>query len=129
MSTASVLEEIKKARGAHAAWKLKLKTALSVGRSAFHSHEVKCDQNCEFGKWIHGPTLDFTIKTGKPYQVIRRLHAEFHDCAGRVLEHIENNNPQAAQRVFEVEYALISDKLSRALTKWQNELVHKQFAA
>jgi hypothetical protein len=36
-------------------------------------------------------------KQGKPYQVVRRLHAEFHQTAANVLRHaISAQRPQAA---------------------------------
>lgn len=57
-----------------------------------------------------------------PYQVIRRLHAEFHQCAGRVLDRAVAGQAGEARLLLEGEYAQRSEKLMRALGKWKREL-------
>ena len=122
-NNAAIVAEIKKAIGAHGAWKLKLKTAIAMGASEADPVTVRCDNVCEFGKWLYGPTLDQEIRQGTPYKVIRRLHAEFHDCASRVLSKALAGRKQEAERMMSEEYAARSDKLVRALQKWRGELV------
>jgi hypothetical protein len=117
-----MLEEMKKAMGAHGAWKLRLRTAISVGKSDAAPSQVKCDNLCEFGKWLYGPSLDTETRSGMPYQVVRRLHAEFHECAGRVLELALRDQKSEALTLLEGEYTERSDTLVRALTKWRREI-------
>lgn len=122
MSNALMLEEMKKAIGAHGAWKLRLRTAISLGKSDADPTQVKCDDRCEFGKWLYGRSLDAETKQGMPYHVVRRLHAEFHDCAGRVLELALRGQKSEALTLLDGEYGQRSEKLVVALTKWRREI-------
>ena len=63
------------------------------------------------------------IKEGKPYQVVRRLHAEFHQTAANVLRYAVTSRREEAERIFTSEFAEKSDKLVRALAKWKGELL------
>jgi Chemoreceptor zinc-binding domain len=122
MSNALMLEEMKKAMGAHGAWKLRLRTAISVGKSDADPSQVKCDNLCEFGKWLYGQSLDAETKRGMPYHVVRRLHAEFHECAGRVLDLALRGQKSEALTLLDGEYTQRSEKLVLALTKWRREI-------
>ena len=78
---------------------------------------ASCDNLCEFGRWLYGPSLDLATRSGIPYNVVRRLHAEFHDCAGRVLALALEGKATEAAALLEGEYTARSDKLVVALTK------------
>lgn len=122
MSTSGISEEIRKAIGAHGAWKLRLKTAVTLKRTDLEPATVKCDDKCEFGKWLHGSSLNDEVKSGMPYKVTTRLHAEFHECASKVVERVIYKDTNGASAILEGEYAQRSDKLMRALNKWRREL-------
>lgn len=122
MPNQAILQEIKKAAGAHGAWKLKLSTAVSMGTTKLDPKTVKCDDLCDFGKWLHGSTIDNDMKFSMPYKVIKRLHAEFHVCASEVLEHVLQGDVTSASNQFKGEYTEKSGKLMRALSKWKGEL-------
>lgn len=121
MST-TFIKEINDAIGAHGTWKLRLRTAISVGKSDVEPATVRCDDRCAFGRWLYGPTIDNNTKAGKPYQVIHRLHAEFHQTAAGVLEDALAGRNQQATELLEGEFKERSEKLVRALTKWKGEL-------
>lgn len=122
MSAEATLKKITKAKGAHAAWKLKLSTAISLGKTDLDPQVVKCDDQCEFGKWLYGSSIEADLKTGVPYSVIRRLHAEFHVCASQVLDKINSGDLANAKTQFDSEYDHRSSQLLKALTKWSGEL-------
>lgn len=122
MQTQDMIGEINNAIGAHGAWKLRLKTSIATGRFDDDVHAVSCDDRCAFGKWLHGPGIGAETRAGVPYQVIRRLHAEFHQSAGAVLSHALKGDKGHATELLEGDYAQRSDKLSRALVKWKREL-------
>jgi hypothetical protein len=122
MANQQIIDEIKKAIGAHGTWKLKLRTAISLGRSDAEPTQVQCDNLCDFGKWLYGPTIDEVTRAGMPYQVVKRLHAEFHECAAKVLKLALDGQKDAAEALMVSEYNERSDKLIRALTKWRTEL-------
>jgi hypothetical protein len=121
-SKAELEAAIRTAIGAHGAWKLKLKTTVSTGRSDSTPEIVRRDDQCEFGKWLHGQGVDSATRAGMPYQVVRRLHAEFHQCAGRVLALGLDGKKSEASQLLEGEYTARSEKLVTALSKWRGEL-------
>ncbi len=123
MSNATIAEEIKKAMGAHGAWKLRIRTAISTGNSDASPASAKNDVGCAFGKWLSGPSIDAVTRQGMAYKVVRRLHAEFHECAGRVLALALDAKKREALDLLEGEYSLRSEKLLRALTKWRGEVM------
>ncbi len=122
MSNTAMIEEITNAIGAHGAWKLKLRIAITTGNSEIDPAKVCKDDRCPFGRWIHGPTIDAATKAGMPYQVVRRLHREFHESAAQVLTHAIHSEKARAEELFGGEFAQRSDKLVRALSKWKGEL-------
>jgi len=117
-----MVQEINNAIGAHGAWKLRLRTAISRGTSDVSPEHVRCDDRCDFGKWIHGPSIDAQTRAGKPYEVVRRLHRDFHQTAANVLEHALSQNKAQAEQIMQGEFTERSEKLVRALTKWKGEL-------
>lgn len=120
-----IVAQINDAIGAHGMWKMRLRTAIRTGMGDIDSRVATRDCECAFGKWIHGPLLDPAIKVGTPYQVIRRLHAEFHRAAGDVLANLEKGEAARAEVAMENEFAPRSEKLVRALTKWKAELTRE----
>jgi len=116
------IKEINDAIGAHGAWKLKLRTAISVGGSDIEPVTVRCDDRCAFGRWLYGPTIDGHTKSGTPYQVIQRLHAEFHQTAATVLERALAGQKLQATEILDGQFKERSEKLVRALIKWKDEL-------
>ncbi len=116
------IDQINAAVGAHGAWKMRLRGAIRSGRGDIRSHDASADNRCEFGKWLYGPQIDAATRQGVPYQVIRRLHGEFHRSAGRVLAHIEAGRLAEAELAMNGEFTETSEKLTRAMTKWKGEL-------
>ena len=122
MASPASIEQIHAAIGAHGAWKMRLAVAINTGQFDGDPSAVRCDDKCAFGKWIHGPEIDAATRQGMPYQVIRRLHADFHKCAGDVLSHALTGRPDDARALMKGEYNERSEKLTRALNKWKREL-------
>ena len=122
MTNVEMRGQIDRALGAHGAWKLRLKTAIRTGRIDARPADVACDNLCEFGKWLHGPQIDQQTRSGMPYQVVRRLHAEFHRCAGQTLKEAAAGNKELAQNLLEGEFTQRSETLGRALAKWRREV-------
>ena len=123
MSNVAMVEQINNAIGAHGSWKLKLRVAMSTGSSEIDPEKACKDDRCPFGRWIHGDTIDSATSQGKPYQVVRRLHAEFHESAANVLRNALSARKVEAEKVFTGEFTERSEKLVRALTKWKGELL------
>ena len=122
MSGNNLAVQIKEAIGAHGAWKLKLKTAINVGYSEYAPKDVRCNDKCRFGQWLHSPDISDEIRTSTPYRVIDRLHSEFHECAANVLELATSGQPVDALKMLDGEFTLKSEKLVRGLQKWKGEV-------
>ena len=122
MNAQDITKEINNAIGAHGAWKLRLKTAVQTGSSQATPQQVRCDKSCAFGTWLHDDKIDDRTKGGMPYRVIKRLHAEFHDCASRVIAHASAGRKSEAANLLDGEFAQRSERLTVALNKWRSEL-------
>ena len=61
-------------------------------------------------------------KQGKPYEVVTRLHADFHKCAGTVLRKAISQESRDAASLLSGEFEQKSKILIVALNKWKNEL-------
>lgn len=123
MSSRYYAEEIKAAIGAHGAWKMKLKAAIVTGMTDLDPAVVRCDDKCALGKWLYGPSIDTTTRMGMPYKVNKRVHAEFHECAARVVELIHEGKQSHAAALVDGEFTERSEKVVRALNKWRGELL------
>jgi len=88
-------EQVQAAIGAHGMWKARLRQAIDTGSSDFKVDVVRQDNQCAFGKWLYGEG-----KGGFPsmadYEQARRLHAEFHGEAAKVLAHAVSGRPKEA---------------------------------
>ncbi len=122
MTETALEQQLTKALAAHNRWKLRLKTAITVGKFDQSVEDVQRCDICEFGKWIEGDEVPASLKGGKPYQVTRQLHREFHKAAAVVINHATNGRTDRAQEVMEGAYAERTEKLTRAITRWRSEI-------
>lgn len=112
-------ECIEQAIAAHAQWMTRLRQAVLDAQSGLDTLEISADNQCEFGKWLHGPGLSPSDRLTEYYREVRHVHAEFHELAGRIVE------LAAAGRVFEAyallygEYITLSGRLVLAMRAWQ----------
>ncbi len=122
MNAERMEQELRDALGAHGVWKLKLRTAVNTGKSDTDPATAARDDCCAFGQWLFGPTIDDETRQSKPYEVITRLHREFHVTAGRVLDLAVKGNRDKANELLNSEFSKRSTKLTMAIAKWRNEL-------
>ena len=116
-------DEITAALSAHAQWKKRLQDAIEKGQSEFKVDIVKKDNDCQFGKWLHGLP---SVKTSNPeFQNIISLHADFHKVASEILDlAIKGNKTEAQKRLeFGGSYSNISGKLVVALRQLEEKAV------
>lgn len=122
MPDALLVSQIGDAIGAHGMWKMRLRTAVRTATCDITAHDAGCDNKCKFGQWLYSPSLSPQLKAGVPYQVVKRLHAEFHQAAGAVLHDALAGQRSAAEAKLDADFTERSDKLVRALMKWKNEV-------
>lgn len=68
------------------------------------------------------PLVDAATKAGMPYQVVKRLHRDFHIAAAEVIDAVTHAQDDRAAALMEEDFTPKSEKLVRALTKWKREL-------
>ncbi len=119
----SLKDEIKNAVGTHGMWKKKLKSAISSGRIDVQVSTIKADNQCSFGKWLHGPTITEKQKSSNHYRNVRELHAVFHEKASKVAQLAISGNKAAATKMLEVngEFSEASAALTTAMLAWLKE--------
>ena len=112
--------QVSAAINAHALWKAHLGTAITLGSAPFRVEDVGRDDRCKFGQWLHGLRSE---KNAPQFEVVRALHARFHEEAARVLElALSGKAEEARARVApEGEYATTSAQLVEALLAWSEE--------
>ncbi len=116
----STKDEIKNAVAAHGRWKTKLRTAIDTGKIDTPIQTIKADNQCAFGKWLHGPTITERQKNADHYREVKKLHAVFHEKASKVAQLAISGNKTAAGRMLEVngEFSTASAALSTAMLTW-----------
>lgn len=116
----SLQDEIKHAIGAHGLWKNRLHSAIESGKSEFSPEQVSHDNNCDFGKWLHGPSLSSVVKHKAEYEACRHLHADFHREASHVLKLALDGHKDQARSAMGTsgKFAEISGNLTSAMMKW-----------
>ncbi len=114
-------EEIKKAIGAHGMWKTRLRGAVDTGKSEFTVDKVKTDNNCDFGKWLHGLPND--EKKTENWIKIRDLHAKFHVEAAKILDSALTGHKDVAEKGLAPtsEFTKLSANLTTAMIGWEKE--------
>jgi len=115
-------KEIRAAVKAHDAWSRRLSTAINLGSCETAPSDIAVDNKCEFGKWLYEGGLDADTTDSKPFQVTKRLHADFHKVAARVADLAEQGKKGEAYTLMDGEYSFAASKLMRALAKWRGEL-------
>lgn len=118
------LEVLDKAIAAHAAWKARLRAAASSGKFDGMASVVKVDNQCDLGKWLYSASLSAADKQTEHYRMVKRLHAEFHQEAAKVVELAVSGQKEAAEKAIGMggPYAKISSALTDALVKWRDNV-------
>lgn len=115
------IEEIDRAIAAHALWKGKLKSAIASGQTSLSVDQVKVDDRCEFGRWLH---TGATPKTGKERDMqkeVMRLHADFHRVTGEVVKLVLQGKTKEAESMLGLvgAFGVASSKLTSAMMEWK----------
>lgn len=118
-------EEISAAIGAHGMWKSRLRTAIDTGKIDTPIATISADNQCAFGKWLHGPTIPAGVKGSEDHRKIVSLHADFHRIAAKVADLSTQGKKDEARKMMDMngEYASASAKLTSAMMEWQKKAV------
>jgi Arc/MetJ-type ribon-helix-helix transcriptional regulator len=110
--------EGKEAIDSHVRWKARLKDYIE-GKSTeeLKSEVVGRDDQCTLGKWINGIGGE-RFSANPVFAVLKSRHAQFHRCAGEVLEVAERADRQIALHMIEEgAYPDASEQVTAAIVK------------
>jgi hypothetical protein len=122
----SLEEEIAKAIRSHEQWKVELSALIERGSVSVDAADIGKDNICAFGQWLYGVTIPKDARYDPHYIIVRFIHANFHQCAGIVVQLLSAGKTAEATALMESngEYTRISDQLMAAMMNWK-ESVHK----
>lgn len=120
-----LLNSLDKAIAAHATWKRRLKTAADTAQSDASPQAVAADNQCEFGKWLYstGSKLSSAEK-GSDFDNVKKLHAEFHQCAAHTLGKALKRDKAGYDRDMSLSgsFTSASAKLTEAMMAWKKRV-------
>jgi methyl-accepting chemotaxis protein len=122
--SASIIDEITRAIGAHGLWKGRLSAAIAGGEATLDPAQAARDDVCDFGRFLHGPAIPPAEKVGPQYQRVKALHAAFHACACDVLTRARAGRTAEAEAALRPggAFAAASAELTQAMMAWQQAL-------
>jgi methyl-accepting chemotaxis protein len=82
----------------HAQWKFKFNDALH-NKEQLDAAAISKDNNCEFGKWLHGDAKEQFGKEGSYVKCVAD-HAAFHVEAGKIAVLVNAHKPDEAERLM-----------------------------
>ncbi len=111
---------ITKAIGAHGAWKKRLAAAIQAGSHDENVSQVAKDDQCAFGRWLHGTTP--TAAEADRHHEATRLHARFHTEAAATLRLVSDGQQAQARATIEPggPFAEASRLLTQAMIDWRH---------
>lgn len=112
-------DQIQAAIGAHGLWKGRLAGAIQAGKCDCDVHKAERDDQCDFGKWLHG-SIDAASKAMPDYAKVKEQHARFHKEAAKVLRMALAGQKEEAQKAMLADYAKVSAELVKLLADWKS---------
>lgn len=108
---------LKQALDAHSAWKERLiKIIEGTSDEKPDIAVVIQDNQCFLGKWLYSEGKSLYSHLPE-YESLRAAHAEFHVCAGHVLEQHHLGNDVFADMILKTKFRTASNKNQMLLTR------------
>lgn len=118
----NVMDEIE----AHIAWKVGLQNYLDgKSQGGFSLDQIMSDDQCDLGKWLHGPAKTYFGPNNKGIQTLIEQHARLHTAAGFVVKNIQENNLAAAKKIMDGEVRIAFHEVMRTLNVLNTVLATK----
>lgn len=106
---------------AHVAWKVRLQNHIKGTSEERLDATVVCrDDQCKLGKWIYGHVAEHGEMP--LFRQVQIQHADFHRCAGEIIEAADRGDQAEAERKLHHDYAHLSHMIVKSLTKLGKEL-------
>ncbi|MEW5904972.1 MAG: CZB domain-containing protein [Pseudomonadota bacterium] len=116
----NIMDEI----NAHIAWKIRLQKYLEGDANArIEVDQVMRDDQCELGKWLHGPALQHFGASNTGIKMLTAQHERLHMAAGFVVRNIENNDLAAAKKIMNGEFKKAFHEVMQTLNALNSALM------
>ena len=122
-NTGDKVGDLEQAIAAHVHWMTLLRQAVLDAVSGIDVENIAAHNQCEFGKWLHGPGLTPDDRLTDDHLEVRRVHAEFHGLARRIVELAAAGQMAEAYTLLYGEYMTLSGRLVLAMRAWQASLL------
>ncbi|NML29181.1 methyl-accepting chemotaxis protein, partial [Zoogloea dura] len=100
---------------AHMGWKFKLRNYLAGQGESLDPAVVSRDDKCVLGCWIHGDGKRYASEPG--FEKLRDKHADFHRCAGAVIQAKLSGDAVGAEHLLLNDFAVLSDETIQEIRK------------
>jgi Chemoreceptor zinc-binding domain len=108
---------LKQVLDAHREWKVRLQNVLDgTSEEQFDIETVSQDCHCFLGKWIYSKGKK-QYGHMPEYEVVRKVHAEFHETAGQVLTEHLLGDVTKAQFILKTKFRTASHRNQIELTR------------
>lgn len=107
---------------AHSSWKMKLSGYLRKPDGSLNAGEVRADNRCALGQWLHN---DGRRHSSMPeYRCLVAEHARFHRCAAHIVEcaNMGEQTQEATALGSNSEYADASTKVVSAIMAMKRKI-------
>lgn len=117
---------IERSLNTHLIWKIRFEFAIGqsfdieIPSSILSAHNL-----CPFGKWLDGqtPPADAADEVvDGDFEIVSKLHAEFHKIAGKIKELIDADETSKARDLLLGEFEETSNALISAMRVWADKL-------
>lgn len=89
---------------AHRAWRRRLTDHINGTSEEVFDEETVCrDDRCALGQWIHGHGTAYYGDL-EVFRTLRHHHADFHQCAGKVIRCFRTEGAPAAKRMMRYDF-------------------------
>jgi hypothetical protein len=114
----NILEAI----NAHVHWKVRLLSYRNgLSEENLEPAQVCRDDLCDLGKWIHGAAKHVFLGYDE-FMELQEKHAYFHAVAGKVVQHVQEQNYASADKLLASEYSRASREVVQALAEFEQHL-------
>ncbi|NUN06883.1 MAG: CZB domain-containing protein [Bdellovibrio sp.] len=114
---------------AHMKWKARLANFVGgMSKEQLKSTVVCKDDQCQLGKWIHGPGSKFSRL--QSFGTLKSNHAHFHKAAGAIVAAVEKENHKLAEQLLEEgsDFERYTNLTVESIYKIQEEVAGKKAA-
>jgi methyl-accepting chemotaxis protein len=106
----------------HAEWKFKFRNAI-FAKETFDAAAISKDNNCEFGKWLHGEAKTLYGKSAIFAKCLAE-HAAFHVEAGKIAVAVNTKKQDEVERLLSAGsgFSETSKRVGVCIVELRNEI-------